>query len=49
VELIVRDGEKEITRKRLPYARPGEMVSVSLPQSAYDVVQQADEITVEIL
>jgi len=25
------------------------MVSVSLPQSAYDVVQQADEITVEIL
>lgn len=49
VEIIVRNGEKEVTRKRLPYARPGEMVSVSLPQSVYDFVQQADEITIEIL
>jgi thioredoxin reductase len=45
----VMDGEDQVTRKGQRYARPGEMVTVKIPQKAYDAVQKADTLTVNVV
>jgi NADPH-dependent 2,4-dienoyl-CoA reductase/sulfur reductase-like enzyme len=45
----VLDGDDLVARKSLRYARPGEMVTVDIPQSAYDRVQVADSLTVRVV
>ncbi len=42
-------GEDLVTRKGQRHARPGEMVTVEIPQKAYDAVQQADTLTVNVV
>ena len=49
VWIEARDGETLITRRGEPYARPGEMVTLNLPQKAYDAVQKASSITVNVV
>lgn len=48
VSLVVAIGEQEIVKKNLPYVRPGEMVSVSIPKSAYEMAAAGDAVTVHI-
>lgn len=45
----VRDGDEVVARKAERYVRPGEMVTVTLPQKAYDAVQKAEELTVHVV
>ncbi len=45
----VMDGENLVVRKGQRYARPGEMVTVKIPQKAYDDVQKADTLTVNVV
>jgi NADPH-dependent 2,4-dienoyl-CoA reductase/sulfur reductase-like enzyme len=45
----VRDGEELVIRKGQRYVRPGEMVTVNIPQEAYDAVQKADTLTVRVV
>jgi NADPH-dependent 2,4-dienoyl-CoA reductase/sulfur reductase-like enzyme len=45
----VMDGEDLVARKGQRYARPGEMVSIKIPQKAYDAVQKADTLTVRVV
>ncbi len=45
----VMDGENLVARKGQRYARPGEMVTVKVPQKAYDDVQKADTLTVNVV
>jgi len=45
----VTDGENQIVRKGQRYARPGEMVTVKIPQKAYDEVQKTDRLTVNVV
>ncbi|HQN43516.1 MAG TPA: hypothetical protein PLA25_05245, partial [Anaerolineaceae bacterium] len=49
VMIEVRDGEKVIARKGEPYARPGEMVNVTLAPKHYDDVQKASALTVSVV
>lgn len=49
VRVVVRAGEKEITRKNEMYARPGEMISINLKEKQYDTLMQADELVVDIV
>jgi hypothetical protein len=49
VRLEVRDGDNIITRQSLRYARPGEMVSVTLRNQHYDQVRGAKELRVHIV
>jgi NADPH-dependent 2,4-dienoyl-CoA reductase/sulfur reductase-like enzyme len=44
----VTDGKNIITRRGLPYARPGEMVTISLKPNHYSAIQQAQELFVNI-
>jgi NADPH-dependent 2,4-dienoyl-CoA reductase/sulfur reductase-like enzyme len=44
----VTDGKNLITRRGLPYARPGEMITISLKPSQYNAVQQAQELVINI-
>jgi hypothetical protein len=44
----VTDAKNLITRRGLPYARPGEMVTISLKPGQYSTVQQAQELFVNI-
>jgi len=44
----VFNGDELVTRKGERYVRPGEMVTLDLPQSAYDVVLKADALTVRV-
>jgi NADPH-dependent 2,4-dienoyl-CoA reductase/sulfur reductase-like enzyme len=44
----VTDGKNLITRRGLLYARPGEMVTVSLKPNQYDIVQKAQELVINI-
>lgn len=43
-----RKTEETLLHRRLRYVRPGEMVSLSLPRSAYSRVQEADELWVSV-
>jgi len=45
----IMDGQNLVARKGQRYARPGEMVTVDLPQKAYDAVQKADHLTVRVV
>jgi NADPH-dependent 2,4-dienoyl-CoA reductase/sulfur reductase-like enzyme len=45
----VLDGENLVTRKGQRYVRPGEMVTVDIPQKVYDAVQKADALTVRVV
>jgi hypothetical protein len=45
----VLDGDEPIARKAERYVRPGEMVSIDIPQSAYDRLQRADKLTVRVV
>jgi NADPH-dependent 2,4-dienoyl-CoA reductase/sulfur reductase-like enzyme len=45
----VMHGEDLVTRKGQRYARPGEMVTIKIPQKAYDAVQKADTLTVRVV
>ncbi len=45
----VLDGEDRVTRKGERYVRPGEMVTVKIPQKAYDAVQRADTLIVRVV
>lgn len=45
----VMNGEERVTRKTELYVRPGEMVNIDIPQSAYDVVQRASELSVRVV
>ena len=45
----VRSGEKLMTRKAEPYARPGEMVTIPLKPDMLDEVKAANELTVAIV
>ena len=49
VWLEARAGEKLLTRKPEPYARPGEMLTIVLRQNLYDEVQHADSISVAVV
>lgn len=49
VRVEVLDGNTMITRKVLRYARPGEMVSITLQGKHYDQVRAAGELRVNIL
>jgi hypothetical protein len=44
----VTDGKNLITRRGLPYARPGEMVTISLKPNQYSPVLPAQELFVNI-
>lgn len=44
----VVDGDDPVAEQRLRYARPGEMVSVTIPQSAYDRLQRAKALSVMV-
>ncbi len=45
----VMNGEERVTRKAELYVRPGEMVNIDIPQSAYDTVQRASELSVRVV
>ena len=49
VSVEVLDGANLVTRKAQRYARPGEMVTVEIPQKAYDAVQKADVLSVRVI
>jgi len=49
VRVVVRAGEKEITRKNEMYARPGEMISIILQEKHYDSIMHTDELVVDII
>jgi hypothetical protein len=44
----VTDGKNFISRRGLPYARPGEMVTVSLKHNQFDAIQQAKELIISV-
>ena len=44
-----RSGENLIERRGEPYARPGEMVTLSIKQSRFDEVQAAQDLTVAVV
>ena len=44
----VSDGKNLITRRALPYARPGEMVTISLKPSQAVAIQKAQELSVHV-
>jgi NADPH-dependent 2,4-dienoyl-CoA reductase/sulfur reductase-like enzyme len=45
----VRRGDTLVARKGEPYARPGEMVTMTLTPKHYEEVQHADELTVAVI
>jgi NADPH-dependent 2,4-dienoyl-CoA reductase/sulfur reductase-like enzyme len=45
----VLNGDDLVARKGERYVRPGEMVTLDIPQSAYDAVQTADTLTVRVV
>lgn len=48
VSVEVSAGEERIARSVHRYVRPGEMVSIDIPQKAYDTVQHAKSLQVSI-
>ena len=48
VRVEVHDGETLIARQAARYARPGEMVNITLRQRDYDKVTGAKELRVSI-
>ena len=48
VRIEVHDGETLIARQGARYARPGEMVNITLRQRDYDKVRLAQELRVSV-
>jgi len=48
VVLRVEAGGETLLRRRLRYVRPGEMVSLTLPERTYSQVRDADEVGVSV-
>ena len=46
VELV--DGQEVVARQGARYARPGEMVTLTVPQKAYDAVNKAERLSVRV-
>ncbi len=49
VWIEVTDGKNLLARKLERYVRPGEMVTIEIPQKAYDMVKNAETLTVNIV
>ncbi len=49
VRIEVRDGDTVIAKKAARYARPGEMVDITLKGKDYDAVRQARELTARVV
>jgi thioredoxin reductase len=49
VRIEVRDRQNIVTRKSLRYARPGEMVDITLREKDIDLVQHAQDLSVHIV
>ncbi len=45
----LKDGDALVTRRGERYARPGEMITLTVPQKAYDAVQKAGALTVNVV
>jgi len=45
----VLNGDVLVARKAERYVRPGEMVTMDIPQAAYDAVQKAETLTVRVV
>jgi len=45
----VLNGDELVARKAERYVRPGEMVTLELPQSAYDTVRRAEALSVRVV
>jgi len=45
----VRLGDNLVARHVERYARPGEMVTMVIPQKAYDEVSKADKLTIAVV
>jgi NADPH-dependent 2,4-dienoyl-CoA reductase/sulfur reductase-like enzyme len=48
VYVEVHDGHAQITRKLERYARPGEMVTITLKPAHYEAVRKAEKLTVQV-
>jgi NADPH-dependent 2,4-dienoyl-CoA reductase/sulfur reductase-like enzyme len=48
VKVQVTDGKEVIASKALPYARPGEMVTISLKDKHIDLLKKAEQLVVQI-
>ncbi len=49
VRVEVHDGENQVTRKIQRYARPGEMVSITLKEKHFEAVKDADRLIVDVV
>ncbi len=49
VKVQVLDGEEVIASRTLPYARPGEMVTIELKAKHREQVEKAQHLTVQII
>ncbi len=49
VEIVVKDGGEKIAGRKLPYARPGEMLTINIPQAAFPQVKAARALTVSMI
>lgn len=49
VSVELMDGSEVIARQGARYARPGEMVTLNVPQKAYDAVNKAERLSVRVV
>ncbi len=49
VSVQVLDGDEVIASRSLPYARPGEMVTIDLKQKHLEALQKADQLTIQVV
>mgnify|MGYP000955134969 CR=1 FL=1 len=49
VQVSLFTDQKEILNKTYPYVRPGEMVSIQIPKSAYDLIMASQEVRLKVL
>ncbi len=49
VSVELMDGNEVVARQGARYARPGEMVTLTVPQKAYDAVNKAERLSVRVV
>ncbi|NPV85544.1 MAG: FAD-dependent oxidoreductase [Anaerolineae bacterium] len=49
VVVELRNGEDVLVKKGEPYARPGEMITLTIPSKVYDLVQKASVLSVHVV
>jgi len=49
VRVQVTDGSEVIASRTLPYARPGEMVTISLKEKHIDQIRNAEQLVVQVI